>query len=204
MRRIDECLKRLNTDHVDLLHMHSLTDENDLAAIEAQDGVLKAIQKAKDQKMTRFIGVTSHTDPRVLAKLLDRHELDCTQMALNAAKAGMAKGVSGLGESHPYSFEATALPVAKRKNMGVTAMKIFAQEGLTGKAPIEKLISYALSLPVAAAVLGMPKLEYIDENIAVAKAFKPMPANEMRQLSGELAGEHKARLDEFFSHHIDA
>jgi uncharacterized protein len=201
-RLLEGSLKRLQTDHVDLLHIHSLTSEDDLKAIEA--GVLKVVQKAKEQKMARFIGITCHTDPAVLKTALERHDFDCTQMALNAARAGMAKGISGFGESHPNSFESLALPVANRKNMGVIAMKIFAQEQLNGKAPVEKLISYSLSLPVSSAVLGMPKLEFIEENIKVAKAFQPMPKNEMMRLSGELAGAHKASIDRFFADHVDA
>lgn len=202
MSIIEGSLQRLQTDHVDLLHIHSLTSEDDLAKIEA--GALKAVQKAKDQKMARFIGITCHTDPRVLATALERHEFDCTQMALNAARAGMAPGITAVGESHPYSFEQTALPIAKRKNMGVIAMKIFAQDGLKGKAPVDKLISYSLSLPVTAVVIGMPTLDYIDQNIAVAKAFQPMPAGEMKSLSDELANAHKARLDNYFCNHVDA
>jgi len=203
-RIIEGSLKRLQTDHVDLLHIHSLTDENDLATIEAADGVLKVVQKMKEQKVARFIGITSHTDPAVLKSALERHEFDCTQMALNAAKAGMAKGVSGYGESHPNSFQSLALPVANRKNMGVIAMKVFAQEQLNGKAPVEQLISYSLSLPVTACVVGMPKMEYVEENIRVAKAFKPMPPDQMRRLSDELAGAHKASIDRFFADHVDA
>ena len=83
-------------------------------------------------------------------------------------------------------------------------MKVFSQEGLNGKAPVEKLISYSLSLPVTAVVIGMPKLEHIDQNIAVAKAYKPMPPAEMRDMSDKLAGEHKASLDRFFADHVDA
>ena len=94
--------------------------------------------------------------------------------------------------------------MANRKKMGVIAMKIFAQEQLNGKAPVEKLITYSLSLPVTAVVLGMPKLEYVEENLRVAKAFKAMPANEMRELSNELAGAHKASIDRFFANHVDA
>ena len=154
--------------------------------------------------MARFIGITSHTDPEVLKTALERHDFDCTQMALNAARAGQAKGISALGETHPHSFESLALPVANRKKMGVIAMKVFAQEGLNGKAPVEKLIRYSLSLPVSAAVVGMPKVEFIEENIAVAKAFRPLPPEEMRQLSGELSGAHKAALDAFFNDHVDA
>lgn len=204
MRIIEGSLKRLQTDHVDLLHIHSLTDENDLKAIEAGDGVLNVIHKMRDQKVARFIGITSHTDPAVLRTALERHDFDCTQMALNAAKAGMAKGISAFGESHQDSFQTLALPVANRKKMGVIAMKIFAQEQLSGKAPVEKLISYSLSLPVTACVIGMPKPEYIEENIRVAKSFRPMPADEMRQVSDQLAGAHKAAIDRFFCDHIDA
>jgi len=201
-RVLEGSLKRLQTDHVDLLHIHSLTDENDLKA--AEEGVLKVIQMAKEQKMARFIGITSHTDPAVLKLALERHDFDCTQMALNVAKAGMAKGISGYGESHSDSFQSLALPVANRKKMGVIAMKIFAQEQLNGKAPVEKLISYSLSLPVTACVLGMPKLEHIEENIRIAKAYRPMPPNEMQRLSGELSGAHKASIDRYFADHVDA
>ena len=77
----------------------------------------------RDQKVARFIGVTSHTDPAVLKTALERHDFDCTQMALNGAKAGMAKGVSAYGEQHENSFESLALPVAVRKKMGIIAMK---------------------------------------------------------------------------------
>jgi predicted aldo/keto reductase-like oxidoreductase len=204
MRIIEGSLKRLQTDQVDLLHIHSLLQDDDLKAIEAPDGVLNVVRKMRDQKVARFIGITSHTDPVVLKTALERHDFDCTQMALNAAKAGQAKGISGLGEKHPHSFESLALPVANRKKMGVIAMKVFAQEGLSGKAPVEKLIRYSMSLPVTAAVVGMPKVEYVQENIRVAKAFKPLPASEMKQLSEELSGAHKASLDAFFHNHVDA
>jgi predicted aldo/keto reductase-like oxidoreductase len=204
MRIIEGSLKRLKTDHVDLLHIHSLLGPDDLANVEKKGNVLDVVRKMRDQKVARFIGITSHTDPAVLKTALERHDFDCTQMALNAARAGMAKGISAFGEKHADSFETLALPVANKKNMGVIAMKIFAQEQLNGKAPVPKLISYSLSLPVTAVVLGMPKLEYIEENISVAKAFKPMPAGDMRKLSDELAGAHKASIDRFFADHVDA
>lgn len=204
MRTIEGSLKRLKTDHLDLIHIHSLTSADDLSQIETKGNVLDVLRKLRDQKVTRFIGITSHTDPAVLKTALERHDFDVTQMALNAARAGMAKGISAFGESHPQSFETLALPVATRKKMGIIAMKIFAQEQLNGKAPVASLIQYSLSLPVSAAVLGMPKLEYIEENIAVAKAYKPMPATEMRRLSDGLAGTHKASIDQFFADHIDA
>jgi aryl-alcohol dehydrogenase-like predicted oxidoreductase len=205
-RIIESGLKRMQTDHLDLIHVHSLTDERDLAAVEAPDGILNVLLKLRDQKVTRFIGVTSHTDPVVLKTALERHDFDCTQMALNAARAGMRGGKNGM-EPNPdlkTSFEEVALPVARQKKMGVIAMKIFAQEALVGQAPPEKLLYYSLSLPgVTLAVAGMPKFEFIDQNVALAKAFKPLPAGEMQQLSAALAGRNKIALDRYFSTHVD-
>ena len=206
MRQIERSLKYLQVDKVDLLHIHSLLDEATLAAIEAKDGALGALLKLRDQKVARAIGVTCHSDPTVLAKALERHDFDCVQMALNAAKAGMKNGPRGMivNEALKTSFETVALPIARRKKMGILAMKIFAQDDLVGKAPIEKLIRYTLSLPVSAAVLGMPKLEFLDENARVAKSFKPLPAAEMKQLSGELAAKFKMAIDRRMANHVDS
>jgi aryl-alcohol dehydrogenase-like predicted oxidoreductase len=203
MRTVEGSLKRLQTDHFDLLHIHSLTGEEDLAAAEA--GALKVLYKMREQKVARAIGITSHTDPVVLKTALERHDFDCTQMALNAALAGNRTNPDGTvwNRQPAVSFQSVALPVAKRKNMGVIAMKVFAQERLLGEAPVEKLLLYSMSLPVTAAVVGMPKLEYIEANIRTAKNFKPLPEAEMRELSGTISGRHKMALDRFFSNHVD-
>lgn len=197
MRTLDISLKRLQVDQVDLLHIHALMGPDDLEAIEAKEGAYNAAVKAKEQKMARFIGITCHAFPDVLKTALERHTFDCTQMALNAAMRGQVKGATS-------SFETTALPVALGKKMGVTAMKIFAQDALVGQAPYEKLIQYSMSLPVAAAVIGMPKPEHVEHNVAVAKAFRPMSPDEMKRLSNELAPKNKLALEHFFQHHVDA
>src|ERR1700693_1410191 len=162
-RTIEGSLTRLQTNPIDLIHIHSLEDEADLAQIEAPDGILNRLRKLRDEKVARFIGITCHNDPTVLAKALERHDFDCTQMALNAALAGMKGGHNGMeiNEAMKTSFETVALPVAVRKKMGIIAMKIHAQEGLTGEAPAEKLLYYSLSLPVSVAVGGMPTLDFI-------------------------------------------
>jgi hypothetical protein len=205
-RILETSMKRLQTDQVDLIHIHSLLGEDDLAEIEKKGNVLDVLRKLRDQKVTRFIGITSHTDPAVLAKALERHDFDCTQMALNAALVGMkdGKGKMQINEKMKPSFESIALPVAKKKNLGVIAMKIYAQEELLGQAPVEKLLYYSLSLPVSLAVVGMPKFEHIEENVRMAKAFKPMPKKEMQQLSQALSDKNKAALDRMFADHVDA
>jgi uncharacterized protein len=204
-RQIETSLKRLQTDHVDVLHIHSLGGADDLAEIEAPDGVLKAFYWARDQKMTRYIGVTSHTDPHTLAQALERHDFDCTQMALNAGLTRMDFGLKANAVPMPQgNFESVALPVATRKKLGVIAMKVFGQDWLQDKAPVEKLIYYSMSLPVSAAVIGMPKREYVKQNAELAWNFTPLNEDEMHRISGSIANEHRLAMQQFFRNHIDA
>jgi predicted aldo/keto reductase-like oxidoreductase len=204
-RVVEESLRALQVDQVDLIHIHSLTSEDDLASIEAKGGVLEQLLKMRDEKLMRFIGITSHTDPAVLRIALARHDFDCTQMALNGARTGMKSGKGGMvpNPDTTTSFENTALPVATKKKMGIIAMKVFAQDALLSHAQPEKLLRYSLSLPVATAVVGMPKLEHITENVQVAKNFQPLSRSEMKQMSGGLTTTKKAELDRFFSTHVD-
>jgi uncharacterized protein len=205
-RQIELSLKRLRTDRLDVLHIHALAGLEDLVAIEKPDGILKALYEARDQKIARAIGITCHADPVALKLALDRHDFDCTQMALNAAMARMSDAKGGM-KATPMSqggFEELALPVAVRKGMGIIAMKVFAQDQIVGAAPIEKLLAYSLSLPVSLASVGMPKPEFIERNIELARAFSPMSDADRRSLAASIAAERKVSLNEFFRHHEDA
>ena len=205
-RRVEGSLKRLRTDRIDLVHIHALMDEDDLARIEAKDGVLNTFLKMKEEGTVRNVGITSHYNPAVLKTALERHPFDCTQMALNAALVGMTNGEHGMvpNPAMVSSFQTLALPVAVRKGIGVLAMKIFAQEALSNEAPAEKLIRYSLSLPVTTVVLGMPKPEMIDQNVKIVKEFQPMPKDEMHTFSNSISLRNKARIDEMFRDHVDA
>jgi predicted aldo/keto reductase-like oxidoreductase len=191
LKEVEASLKRLQTDHLDLLHLHSLGHDDDLAKIEAKDGAIKALYELRDQKVTRFIGMTSHTDGAVMAKAIERNDLDCVQMAMNPARAAR--------------FEELALPAANRKNLGVILMKVTGQDKLMvdGGADAASLLRYAWSLPISAAVCGMPKLELLEANIATAKSYAaPLPPAEMDRLRQQLAG-RKFVLEQFFAHHHD-
>jgi aryl-alcohol dehydrogenase-like predicted oxidoreductase len=205
MKIIERSLKNLGVNQVDLMHIHSLTNEDDLAKIEAPNGQLKAMLRAKEQKMTRFIGVTSHANPQVLKSALERHDFDSTQMALNIAQIGNAapSDKAGQGMTGASGFEMIAMPIALKKKMGLTAMKVFAQEKLLGKAAPVILVRYAMTLPVAAATIGMPKVEHIDFNISVAKNFRPLSPEEMKRLPETVTPQMRAAIDRFFSDHID-
>jgi uncharacterized protein len=192
MRRLEGSLKRLQTDHVDLVHMHSLRHGDDLAKIEAPDGCLKAAMKAREQKMARFIGMTSHTDGAVMGQAIERHDLDCVQMALNASRNGR--------------FEELALPAANKKNLGVIAMKVTGQEFLlgqgNGKTDINSLLRYSMSLPVTTAVVGMPQIEMLEHNIEIARSFAPYSEQEMEKLRKEVSPSREG-LEHNLSGHLD-
>jgi len=191
MREVEASLKRLQTDHVDLLHLHGLADAADLAKIEAPDGALKALYELRAQKVARFVGMTSHADGAVMAKAIDRHDLDCVQMAMNPSRA--------------LRFEELALPAANRKNLGVILMKVTGQDKLlgAGRAEMASLLRYAWSLPISTAVCGMPKVEFLDANVAAARAYvSPFSPAEMDRLRRQYAVQTVAMAD-FFSHHRD-
>lgn len=205
MRIIERSLKNLGVSQVDLMHIHALGDARDLAAIEAPNGQLKAMLRAREQKMTRFIGVSCHANPQVLKAALTRHDFDSTQMALNAAQIGndAPSNKPGEGMTGASGFEAVAMPVALQKKMGLTAMKVFAQEKLIGQAPPEMLLRYAMSLPVAATTVGMPQLSHVDFNLATAKSFRPLSPGEMKSLPAGVSAKMRASIDRFFADHVD-
>jgi hypothetical protein len=162
--------------------------------------------QAREQKITRAIGITCHADPSALRTALERHDFDCTQMALNAGLAKMADTSKGmratpLGDS---SFEKLALPVANRKHMGVIAMKVFGQEQLLGAAPVDQLLRYALSLPVSLASVGMPRFDHIEHNAELARSFSKMSSHQRRLLQQSIDSGKKLAMMEMFENHVDA
>src|SRR6516162_2246669 len=192
MRRLEGSLKRLQTDHVDLVHIHSLGHADDLAKIEAPDGAMKGLMEAREQRMARFAGMTSHTDGEVLAQAIARNDLDCVQMALNASRNGR--------------FEELALPAAHSKNLGIIAMKVTGQEFLlgheAGKTDIDTFMRYSMSLPVSTAVVGMPRVEFIEHNTQLARNFAPLTEDASEQLRRALAPSREG-LEKKLVGHLD-
>jgi predicted aldo/keto reductase-like oxidoreductase len=192
LRRLEASLKRLQTDHVDLVHIHSLGQADDLAKIEAPDGALKGLMEAREQKMARFAGMTSHTNGEVMAKAIERHDLDCVQMALNASRNGR--------------FEELALPAANAKKLGVIAMKVTGQEFLVGEGPgkadMNSLLRYSMSLPVTTAVVGMPRPEMLAHNVETARNFSALDDQEKEHLRQKLNGSREG-LEKRLVGHLD-
>jgi len=209
LRLFDLSLKRLQTDHVDLLHIHKLETEEELAKIEGKGGVLEALYKLREQKMARFIGITCHNFPGPLKAAIERNDFDCVQMSLNAALQGVVRYPGGYKPDPTIatSFEKVVLPVARKKNLGILAMKVLGQGHLVGeepnKAPAEKLLRYAWSLPITATMIGMPSPDMVRQNAEWARSFTPMSELEMKEFSQRIATANKAALDRYFYCHAD-
>jgi predicted aldo/keto reductase-like oxidoreductase len=204
-RQIERSLKNFGLAQVDLMHMHQLMGEDDLALAEKKGNLIDILHEMRSQKVARFIGVTCHANPQVLRTALERHDFDSTQMALNVAQIGNTapSNIAGQGMTGASGFEAIAMPVAVKKGIGLTAMKVFAQEKLLGKAAPDLLVRYAMSLPVAACTIGMPQVEHLDFNVNVAKNFKPLGTDDMQRLPASISAQMRASIDRFFADHID-
>lgn len=161
MRSVEESLKCLQTDRLDLMQMHDIGPKDDLNLWEKPDGGLTALRKLKDQKVVRFIGFTGHQQAEVHKKVLETLEFDTVLMAINAADK--------------KAFRELALPVAVQKKMGVIAMK--TTRGLVGsgpgKATPQELLHWAWDLPIAVAIVGMNNKAMLESNLSLAMNYKP-------------------------------
>jgi len=177
LRCIEGSLKRLQTDHVDILHIHGLGPADDIAAFGRPDGMYTALQELREQKVTRFIGVTSHS-ASLLRKAVDAYEFDAVMMPLNASRTG--------------GFETELLPYLLEKKIGVIGMKMAARGNLIGegqgKADAQSLLRYSLSLPVPTTVVGMESLSVLRANVQTARNFQPMTQEEKNSVIARTAG----------------
>ena len=175
LRDLEQSLKSLKTDHIDLWQNHNVMRDEEVEQILGKGGAIEAMLQARDQKMIRFIGITGHFDPAVLAKALQRFEFDAVLMALNPA------------DKHRLSFIQELLPLANEKKMGVIGMKIPARDRLFKEGAVTTMkdaMHYVLTLPVSTVIIGCKTVEQLEENVALAKAFKPLPAAELARIEG--------------------
>lgn len=174
MQQLEESLRRLQTDHLDLWQVHEVIYDNDPDLHFAKGGVIEALEKAKKEGKVRFTGFTGHKDPAIHLKML-AHDFpfDACQLPL------------GVFDASFRSFEQQVLPELNRRGIAPIAMKSL---GGTGEAVKKKVLTvnealrYVLSLPIAVLVSGMDKLEVLHQNIAIARNFTPMTPAEMRAL----------------------
>jgi uncharacterized protein len=179
MRMLEESLRRLQTDHLDLWQIHAISYDNDPDLVYAKGGVLEALVRAKQQGKVRFVGFTGHKDPAFHLRMLELgYPFDTVQMPLNPF------------DFNYHSFEQQVLPEANLRGIAVLGMKPFGGTGDAIKKGViiaEELLRYAMSLPVATTITGMDSLQVLKQNLAVAQAFTPMSETEMNELRARCA-----------------
>ncbi len=175
MRQLDESLKRLRTDHLDLYQVHLVASMADLDTLGLPGGALDALGKIKDQKIARFIGFSGHSDAAALAEAARRHDFDTMLIALNHY------------EERRGDLEGGAIPAAAARKMGIMIIKsVRPRETVQGLAAAD-LIRYALTLPlVHSAVVGTDSLDVVRKNAALLRDFRPLSPEEMSRLTVKL------------------
>src|SRR5882724_10187260 len=171
LQMLEESLRRLQTDHLDLWQIHGIVYDNDPERAYAKGGVLEAFDQAKKQGKARFVGFTGHKDPAFHLKMLELgYPFDTVQMPLNPFDASF------------HSFKKQVLPVVNQRGMAALGMKSMggtAWAVKNGVVKAEELLRYAMSLPVATTICGMDTLEVLHQNLRVVRGFKPMTDDEM-------------------------
>jgi uncharacterized protein len=188
MREVEESLGRLQTDHLDLLQIHSVRKDEDFSQWSKSDGILKALHKLRDEKVIQFIGVTGHDTADAMLQAIEMDDFDTILTTFNPTE-----------ERRP--FRERVIPVAQEKQMGVIAMKVMGggngalalgnplkndgvprHDDAPQQASASTLIRYALGLQVSAATVGMASLEQLRINVAAARDKEPLNQAERESL----------------------
>jgi aryl-alcohol dehydrogenase-like predicted oxidoreductase len=199
LRMLEQSLKLLNTDHLDLWQLHDIGTASDVEEVFAKGGAIDALREARDQKMVRFLGLTGHHRPESLMEGIRRFPFDTVLLALNAA------------DTHHYSFTTDLLPLAVEKQMGIIGMKITGRgrllsswtppsreeqkrswEGVViaegpGTVAMRDAMYYTLSLPVSTVIIGCDTVAQLEENVRLAREFTPLSPAQMAALAAQAA-----------------
>ncbi len=178
---LEQSLRRLGTDYLDLWQIHEVGCEDEPARVFGPGGPAEALIEAKKQGKVRFIGFTGHTDPAVhLALLRERFPFDTCQLPLNVFDSGFR------------SFERQVLPELARQGIAPIAMKSLCGNGKPVAAGIisaEDAIRYTLSLPVSTLVSGVESVDVLRQNVRIVRQFVPMTTAEMDGFRARVASE---------------
>jgi aryl-alcohol dehydrogenase-like predicted oxidoreductase len=170
MDHLQQTLRNMKTDHLDLWQVHDVRTEDEIDEIFGPGGAIEAFQEAKEKGLTRYVGVTGHHDPLVTRGCIERYGFDTVLLPVNPA------------EPFYKSFAEQAIPAAAERGLGIVAMKIYFR-GLAAKIPgyagMEPFFRFALSQPVSVAVIGCDDLKQLEENVRFAESFVPMSQEEM-------------------------
>jgi predicted aldo/keto reductase-like oxidoreductase len=186
---LEDSLRRLKTDHIDLWQFHEMVYDNDPDWIFSEGGAFQTAVKALQAGKVRYLGFTGHKDPIIHLKMLSKpYDWASVQMPLNVM------------DVHYRSFQKQVLPVLLERNIGVLAMKSLGGTGvLVGQAGItvDEAIRYVLSLPISTLVTGIDSEKVLDQNLKIVREFKPMSVEERAAIETRtyaLAGDGRFEL----------
>jgi aryl-alcohol dehydrogenase-like predicted oxidoreductase len=214
MRMIEESLKLLQTDHVDLWQIHDIGIQQNVDDIFAKGGAMEALQQMREQKVVRYLGITGHFRPEPLMDAIRRFPFDTVLMAVNAA------------DKYHYSFIDELLPLAVEKQMGIIGMKVPARgrilstwtpppveaqkhmwEGMViangpGTLKMKEAMYYSLTLPVSTVIIGCDSIAQLEENVQLAREFTPLSDQQMAALHARTETVSKQSLFFRFYDHV--
>jgi aryl-alcohol dehydrogenase-like predicted oxidoreductase len=179
MRQLEDSLKRLKTDHLDLWQVHECVYYTDPDLHFARGGVVEALDRAKREGKVRFVGFTGHKDPDIHLRML-KHEypFDSCQMPLNVFDASFK------------SFEQRVLPEVLRQRIAPIGMKPFCGHGDAIKKRVvsaEDALAYAMSLPVVTTISGIDSMKVLKQNVAIADRLEPLSRAQMERIRHKVA-----------------
>lgn len=181
-KQLDESLRRLQTDHIDLVQHHEILRFEDPHRIFDDEGANAALVEARDAGKISFIGFTGHKDPRIHLYMLEvakanSFQFDTVQMPLNVMDA------------HFRSFEKMVLPELNRQNIGVLAMKTLANGSILESKTVSatECLQYAMNLPVSTVITGCESMKDLEQALNAARTFKPLAKEEVDALLAKTA-----------------
>jgi aryl-alcohol dehydrogenase-like predicted oxidoreductase len=194
MKQLEESLRRLKTDYLDLWQLHEVIFDDEPAKYFARGGAVEALDKARQQGKVRFVGFTGHKNPDLhLEMLAHDYPWDSCQLPLNCFDAAFR------------SFEQRVLPELNRRGIAPIGMKSLGGDGRAVKAKVvsaQEALRYALSLPIATLVSGIETMKVLKQNLDVARGFRPMTAKQRETLLRRIAA--KSRDGRFELYKISA
>lgn len=190
LKQLDISLKRLQTDHLDLWQVHNIQKQKEVDQLFSDNGAIKAFEEARADGRVKFLGITGHYEPMVLAEALKRYSFDCILMAVNAA------------DRHYLSFIEHLLPVALEQQMGVIGMKVATRGRMLstwtppaleeqpermrtvkpGTITMKESLYYNMSLPLSTNIVGVDDVKQMEELVAWASEFNPLNESQMAQI----------------------
>jgi aryl-alcohol dehydrogenase-like predicted oxidoreductase len=195
LRSVEASLKRLRTDHLDLLQLHGVTAKEDFAKWDGPSGVLKALYKLRDEKVTRFVGVTGHESAEAMRRAIGLFDFDTILTTFNPT-------------ARRQPFRELVLPLAREKKMGILAIKVMGggfgslaagnplkndvgqiwyHDQAPRQAEAGTLIRYVLGLPITAAVVGMNCFAHVRSNVATVCEKQPLTEEQRKALEAQMA-----------------